>query len=81
VSRPIGDFIDVGDRVILRYNWRGIGRGPESNVEATCVFTVRAGKVLNIEHFWVTRRLSKPPACRSKTLTPTPEACGILRGR
>jgi ketosteroid isomerase-like protein len=33
--QPIGDFIDVGDRVVLRYNWRGMGRGPESNVEAT----------------------------------------------
>jgi ketosteroid isomerase-like protein len=26
-------------------------------------------------------RPSKPWGCRSKTLTPTPEACGILRGR
>jgi ketosteroid isomerase-like protein len=49
---PIGDFIDVGDRVVLRYTWRGVGHGPESNVEATCVFTVRKGKVLNIEYFW-----------------------------
>ncbi len=49
---PIGDFVDVGDRVVLRYTWRGVGRGPEANVEATCVFTIRQGKVLNIEYFW-----------------------------
>jgi ketosteroid isomerase-like protein len=36
----------------LRYVWRGKGHGPESNVEVTSVFTIRKGKVLNIEYFW-----------------------------
>jgi ketosteroid isomerase-like protein len=52
VVEPISDFIDVGDRVALRYVWRGKGHGPESNVEVTSVFTIRKGKVLNIEYFW-----------------------------
>ena len=52
VLEPIGDFVDVGDRVFVRYTWHGVGHGPESKVEATCVFTVRKGKVLNIEYFW-----------------------------
>src|SRR6266567_8349690 len=28
----ISDFIDVGDRVALRFIWRGAGHGPESNI-------------------------------------------------
>ena len=32
---PIGDFIDAGDRVVVRYIWRGAGHGPEANLEMT----------------------------------------------
>ena len=49
---PIGDFIDIGDRVAVRQIWRGAGSGPEANLEMTWVGTVRKGKVLAIEHFW-----------------------------
>ena len=28
------DFIDVGDRVAVRFIWEGAGHGPESNIEA-----------------------------------------------
>src|SRR6476619_5289475 len=31
----ISDFIDVGDRVAVRFIWRGAGYGPESKIEAT----------------------------------------------
>jgi uncharacterized protein len=48
----ISDLIDVGDRVAVRFNWRGIGQGPESNIEATGVYTVRKGRVSYIEFFW-----------------------------
>jgi ketosteroid isomerase-like protein len=46
------DFIDVGDRVVVRAAWRGAGRGPELNMELTYVVTVRKGQVLAIEEFW-----------------------------
>ena len=36
----------------MRYIWRGAGYGPEANVEATGVYTVRRGRILAIEHFW-----------------------------
>ncbi len=36
----------------MRFIWRGAGHGPELNLEATGVYTVRKGKVLAIEHFW-----------------------------
>ena len=49
---PISDFIDVGDRVAVRYVWRGEGRGPESNMESTHVFTVRKGRIVGVEFFW-----------------------------
>ena len=48
----ISDFIDVGDRVAVRWIWHGAGHGPEANVEATSVLTVRKGKVIGVEQFW-----------------------------
>ena len=49
---PISDFIDAGDRVVVRQIWRGVGQGPESNTELTNVFTVRKGRIFFQEFFW-----------------------------
>ena len=49
---PISDFIDAGDRVAVRYIWRGAGHGPNLNMEVTLVFTMRKGKVVFQEFFW-----------------------------
>jgi ketosteroid isomerase-like protein len=46
------DFIDAGDRVVVRLIWRGTGHGPASNMEVTQVTTVRKGRVFFLEHFW-----------------------------
>src|SRR2546423_1236538 len=35
------DFIDSGDRVLVRVAWRGAGRGPRMTMEATTINTVR----------------------------------------
>jgi ketosteroid isomerase-like protein len=51
-SEPISDFIDAADRVVVRFIWRGTGRGPEANLEWTSAFTVRKGKILGVEFFW-----------------------------
>jgi ketosteroid isomerase-like protein len=51
-SELISDFIDVGDRVAVRFIWRGTGHGPESSFELTSVNTVRQAKIINIEYFW-----------------------------
>ena len=48
----ISDFIDVGDRVAVRFIWEGAGHGPESNIEATALDTVRKGRIVAIELFW-----------------------------
>ena len=48
----ISDFIDVGDRVAVRFIWLGAGQGPGSKVEVTGVYTVRNGRTLAIDHFW-----------------------------
>jgi ketosteroid isomerase-like protein len=48
----ISDFIDVGDRVAVRFIWRGVGHGPESNIEGTGVYTVRKDRIFYIEFFW-----------------------------
>jgi ketosteroid isomerase-like protein len=49
---PISDFIDAADRIVVRFIWRGAGHGPEANLEATGVFTVRKGRVSYVEFFW-----------------------------
>ena len=48
----ISDFIDVGDRVAVRFIWQGAGHGPESNIELTGVYSVRKGRIVAIELFW-----------------------------
>jgi ketosteroid isomerase-like protein len=49
---PISDFVDVGDRVVVRTIVRAMGRGPESELEWTYLFTVRKSVLLTIEVFW-----------------------------
>jgi hypothetical protein len=49
---PVGDLIDAGDQVVLRLIWRGVGRGRESNMEMTCIYTVREDSIVAFEYFW-----------------------------
>jgi ketosteroid isomerase-like protein len=50
-AEPIGDFIDVGDRVLGRHTWGGAGKGPEAAVELTAVWTVRNGSIIAADYF------------------------------
>jgi len=50
-AEPIGDFIDVYDRVAVRHIWRGAGQGPEAAVELATVWTVREGRILAADYF------------------------------
>ena len=49
---PVSDLIDAGERVVLRLIWRGEGRGPESRLEMTCIYTVREDTIIAFEFFW-----------------------------
>src|SRR5262245_19908280 len=53
VTEVIGDIIDSADRVVVRQIWHGVGHGPEASVEATNVITVRKGRVIRVDQFWV----------------------------
>jgi ketosteroid isomerase-like protein len=53
IMEPITDFLHTGDRVAVRFVWRGQGHGPSLNVEMTCLHTVRDGKVVAFEYFWI----------------------------
>ena len=44
--------LDVADRVVARFIWRGVGLGPESNMDLTSISTVRKGKIAYQEFFW-----------------------------
>jgi ketosteroid isomerase-like protein len=48
---PISEFIEAGDRVVVRLRWRGAGRGPELNVESTNVYTFRNQRIVFQEAF------------------------------
>jgi ketosteroid isomerase-like protein len=52
VVEPIGNFIDAGDRVVVRQVWRGAGHGPDLDMEMTNVFMVRKGRIVYQEFFW-----------------------------
>jgi ketosteroid isomerase-like protein len=45
-------FWDIADRVVVRYIWRGSGRGPEMHEEITTVYTMRESRVFGMEYFW-----------------------------
>jgi ketosteroid isomerase-like protein len=49
---PISDFIEAGDRVLVRMIYRGIGRGPQADLEMTQVVTVRKSRIVYREYFW-----------------------------
>ena len=48
----LSDLVAVGDRVITRAGWHGFGRGPQSDMEWSNVFTIRDGRILNVKFFW-----------------------------
>jgi ketosteroid isomerase-like protein len=49
---PVGDFLDIADRVLVRLRWRGIREGLETNMEWTWFGTVRKGRVCGLEFYW-----------------------------
>ena len=49
---PISDYIDAGDRVVVRLIWRAAGHGPASRMEVTSIAMLRKGKVVFTELFW-----------------------------
>ena len=49
VLEPISDFINVADRVVVRFIVRGRGvHGPRVNMELTGVYTVRKGRIFYV---------------------------------
>jgi uncharacterized protein len=48
----VSDFIDVGDRVAVRFIWSGAGHGPGLNLEVTAVYTLRKRRIVAFEFFW-----------------------------
>jgi ketosteroid isomerase-like protein len=50
---PISDLLDVADRVVVRFASRTVGgRGPDANMELTVIYTVRKGRIVEIEFVW-----------------------------
>jgi ketosteroid isomerase-like protein len=43
---------DAGDSVVVRTIWRGVGHGPDLNLEWTVVCTLRRGRIFLLEYFW-----------------------------
>ena len=52
-SEPISDFLAVADRVVVRFAWRTVGgHGPDASMEITVIYTIRKGRVVEIEFVW-----------------------------
>ena len=49
---PIGDVVEIGDTVAVRFIWRGVGHGPDADLEATGLYTVRGERITRMEFFW-----------------------------
>jgi ketosteroid isomerase-like protein len=49
---PVSDLIDAGDQAAQRFIWRGVGHGPELNMEMTCTYTFREDRFIAFEFFW-----------------------------
>ena len=48
----VTDPVAVGDRVVVRVGWHGVGRGPQSDMEWTNIFTIHDGRILSAEYLW-----------------------------
>ena len=75
--------IDAEDRLVIeqRGTTKGRGSGLTTVINYAAVYTFRDGKVLTVKEYSTFPKPSKQSAWRSKTLAPSPEPCGILRGR
>jgi ketosteroid isomerase-like protein len=51
-TEPIGDFVDAGDRALVRFIWHTAGQVPGTDMEFTHVATVRDGRIVLNEFFW-----------------------------
>ena len=45
-------FRPVADRVVARFAWKGVGRGPTMNMEMTLIYTIRKRRIYEVEFFW-----------------------------
>jgi SnoaL-like domain len=68
---PLSDFIDVGNRVALRFTWRGEGRLPTRTCSSPPSTRCETGGSPIRSRSGITQKLSRPWGCRSKTFMPT----------
>jgi uncharacterized protein len=47
----LGEPLDVADRVVIRFAWRGEGHGPAMDLEVTVVYAIRDGRILQADFF------------------------------
>ena len=69
-------FLDAGEGrvlVLTRFGGRSKGAGiPVTDFPGASLFTLREGKVVRLFLYADQKRPSKPPGCRSRTVTPAP---------
>ncbi len=51
-AEPVSEFIDVGAHVVSRFAWKGLGHGPPSNMEMSCVYLVENGRMRRMDFFF-----------------------------
>ena len=75
-------FFEVDDQIVVFVHVRGTGKGSgvETETRPAHVATVRGCKVVRLVICPERAAALEAAACRSKTLTPTPEAAGYCAG-
>ena len=52
VLEPVTEFTAIADHVVVRYLWQGTGHGPDMNMDMTLIYTIRRGRIFEVEFFW-----------------------------
>jgi ketosteroid isomerase-like protein len=76
VHTEYSEIRDVGGRIVAIGRFRARGEASEAETESPIAYVVeyRNAKATRVRSYLEPKRPSKPWACRSKTLTPTPDS-------
>ncbi len=49
---PVSDYIEIRAQVVTRLVWKGLGHGPATNMEMTCIYLVQNNRMQRMDFFF-----------------------------